>query len=99
MELDKLPICTYLQKNEYLWAMRPIILITPCPEEWDELLPEEEHIVIKNGENENIVQGLHCLIERWQRNNVKDCRNYNSFDAEDATLKIIKLASNTTAHV
>ena len=77
---------------EYLWAKRPIMLLTPCPEEWTELLPGKEHSIIKSNEHDQLLLGLHSFIESWQNSGLPDCSLAIPFSAEEATQKIIKLA-------
>jgi glycosyltransferase involved in cell wall biosynthesis len=78
---------------EYLWAKRPILLLTPCPEEWTELLPEKEHFIIESGHQEKLVAGLHSFIDVWQNGGLPDCKLSDPLSAEEATQEIIKLAA------
>ena len=77
---------------EYLWTKRPIMLLTPCPEEWTELLPEKEHFIIESGVQEQLFAGLHSFVDMWQNGGLPDRKLSVPFSAEEATLKIIKLA-------
>ena len=77
---------------EYLWTKRPIMLLTPCPEEWTELLPEKEHFIIKSGEQKQLFVGLHSFIDVWQNSGLPDCKISVPFSAEEATQQIMKLA-------
>ena len=78
---------------EYLWAKRPIMLLTPCPEEWTDLLPEKEHSVLKSEEFDQLLKGFHSFIERWQTGGLPDCKLSIPFSAEESTQEIIKLAA------
>ena len=71
---------------------RPIMLLTPCPEEWTELLPEKEHFIIKSGEQKQLFVGLHSFIDVWQNSGLPDCKISVPFSAEEATQQIMKLA-------
>ena len=78
---------------EYLWAKRPILLITPSPEEWRELLPEEEHCIIDSGDFEQLKSAILSYVNSWRKSGLRDCEVSVPFSAEDATGKIIDLAS------
>ena len=69
------------------------MLLTPCPEEWTEFLPEKEHFIIKSGEQKQLLAGLHSFIDMWQNSGLPDRKLSVPFSAEEATLKIIKLAA------
>lgn len=77
---------------EYLWSKRPIMLLTPFPEEWTELLPENEHIIIKSSEQEQLLTALHSFIDVWQNSGLPDTKISVPFSAEEATQKIMELA-------
>lgn len=77
---------------EYLWTKRPIMLLTPCPEEWTELLPEKEHFIIKSGVQDQLLAGLHSFVDMWQNGGLPDRKLSFPFSAEEATQKILKLA-------
>lgn len=77
---------------EYLWSKRPIMLLTPCPEEWTELLPEKEHFIIKSGVQDQLLAGLHSFVDMWQNGGLPDRKLSVPFSAEEATQKIMKLA-------
>lgn len=79
---------------EYLWTKRAIMLLTPCPEEWTELLLEKEHFIIKSGDQEKLLAVLHSFIDMWQNSGLPDCKLSLPFSAEEATQKIIKLAAS-----
>lgn len=76
---------------EYLWAKRPIMLLTPCPEEWDGLLPEEENYIINSNQIPQFKPALNFLIKKWERNGLPDCNFTKSFSTENSVKQIMNI--------
>jgi hypothetical protein len=76
---------------EYLWTKRPIMLLTPCPGEWDGILSKEEHSITSSCENSLPKSAIEVLIEKWECNKLTDCKTNKMCSAVSATKQIIKL--------
>ena len=80
---------------EYIWAKRPMVAISPHPNEFRELLDEREHIIVKKGERNEIKDAISKAISKWTTSKCSDCEFTKPFSAEDATKQIIQLSCSS----
>ena len=62
------------------------MLLTPCPENGLNYCPEKAFL-IKSGDQEQLLAGLHSFIDMWQNGGLPDRKLSVPFSAEEATSK------------
>jgi len=77
---------------EYIWAKRPIIAISPYPDEFRELLDEREHLIVQKDEQNDIKGAILEAVSKWTGSKCFDCEFTKPFSAEDATERIIQFS-------
>jgi hypothetical protein len=78
---------------EYIWSRRPIVLLTPCPEEWAELLSSRDHLILNQDNPKEIVSAIERAVMEWKSGKIEDRTQTQPFSAEDAVETIVDLAS------
>lgn len=79
---------------EYIWAKRPILALSPYPDEFRELLDEREHLIVDKS-NQNAIEGAILeAVSKWTRSQCPDCEFTKPISAEDATEQIIQISSS-----
>jgi hypothetical protein len=77
---------------EYIWSQRPIVLLTPCPEEWTEVLNSNEHLISNQDNPKEIESAIEGAVQEWKSGKIEDRTQTQSFSAEDAVETIVALA-------
>ena len=75
---------------EYLWAKRPIIVITPCPIEWIKFMDEKIHSIINQDIPEQIGNCILNSVQDWENGKFVDLETQKTYSAEDAISQILK---------
>ena len=77
---------------EYLWALRPVLLFTPVPKHWDDIMDSRTHYIIDQRDPIDIDETLKRLIADWQREKLSDRPISQAYSVEQAVTKIIEKA-------
>ena len=78
---------------EYIWAKRPIIALSPYPDEFRELLDKREHLIVHTCKQNEIDRVVNVAISKWTKSECHDCVLTKPFSANDATDQIIQISS------
>lgn len=81
---------------EYIWSRRPIVLITPCPDEWTGLLNPKEHQILNQENSKEIEGAIERAVLEWKIGKVEDRTLTQPFSAEEAVETIVELASQSS---
>ena len=57
---------------EYLWAQRPVLLFSPLPAHWNDILDSSAHYMIDQTDPVAIDKALSRLIEDWETDQLSD---------------------------
>ena len=80
-------ICTlYLPSKiyEYLWALRPVLLFTPVPKHWAEILNERDHYIVDQNEESAGRTVLADIIQDWRTGRMSDRDQTQAHSVENA---------------
>ena len=85
---------------EYLWAQRPVLLFSPVPNHWDDILDSSNHYIIDQTDPIDIDETLKRLIADWQREKLSDRPISQAHSVETAVTLLLKYARslNPKAH-
>lgn len=77
---------------EYIWAKRPIIALSPYPDEFRELLDEREHFIGHKSNQNEIKKAILEAVSKWTDSKCQDCVLTKPFSVKDATDQIIQIS-------
>lgn len=84
---------------EYLWARRPIIVTTPCPQEWKKFMDESIHFIADQNTPQALEDCITAAIRKWEQLSSINPNNQKTFSSEDAVENILSvLSQNQTLH-
>ena len=80
---------------EYLWAKRPIFILTPCPNVWNEFIDESLHFIVNQNGPKAVGNYILDAIQRWELGNSINLVNQKTYSSEDAVTQIFELSELT----
>ena len=80
---------------EYLWAKRPIFILTPCPNVWNELIDESLHFIVNQNGPKVIGNYILDAIQSWELDNSINLKNQKTYSSQDAVTQIVELSELT----
>ena len=69
---------------EYLWALRPVLLFTPVPDHWGEILDERDHYIVDQHEESAGEAVLMDIIQDWRTGKLSDRDQSQAHSVENA---------------
>ena len=57
---------------EYLWALRPILIFSPVPNHWDDILDSNTHYVVDQSDSIAVDKTLSRLLKDWEDGKLLD---------------------------
>jgi hypothetical protein len=80
---------------EYLWAKRPIFILTPCPKEWNKFIDVSLHFIVNQNGPKAVSDYILDAIQSWELEKNINFLNQKTYSSEDAIKQIIKLFALT----
>ena len=77
---------------EYLWAQRPVLVFSPLPAHWNDILNSSDHYVIDQTDPVAIDKALSRLVADWEKGELSDRPTSQAFSVEQAVAEIIEKA-------
>ncbi len=94
-EGDIKEICSlYLPSKiyEYLWAQRPVLLFSPVPNHWDDILDSNTHYVVDQSDSVTVDKALKRLLKDWEDGKLLDRLISQAHSVETAVDLLIKVS-------
>ena len=75
---------------EYLWALRPILIFSPVPNHWDDILDSNTHYVVDQSDSIAVDKTLRRLLKDWETGQLLDRPISQAHSVEAAVDLLIK---------
>jgi len=79
---------------EYLWAQRPVLLFSPVPTHWDDIMDSGTHYVVDQSDPAAVDKVLRRLLNDWETGQLADRPISQAHSVEQAVIKIMEIARN-----
>ena len=80
---------------EYLWAQRPVLIFSPFPDHWAEILDPSNHFVMQQSDVPDVDTTLERLIKLWENNELTDLSINQAYSVEQAVEQLVNTAPTT----
>ena len=80
---------------EYLWAQRPVLIFSPVPDHWAEILDPSNHFVVQQSDVSDVDTALERLINLWESNELTDLSINQAYSVEQAVKQLVNTALAT----
>jgi glycosyltransferase involved in cell wall biosynthesis len=77
---------------EYLWTQRPVLVFSPVPDHWAEILDPSIHFVVQQSDVTEVDAALEKLINLWENDELPDLSVNQAYSVEQAVEQLVSAA-------